>query len=542
MRSFIALLVSLSLSVPAAAWACGGFFCSSFNLVPIEQNAERILFLDVGDGTMTMVVGISYSGSPEDFSWVVPINGDPLLDENGDPLSVAPPQTLLLLEDATAVQVIPPPTKCSDLLAPGANRAVFGGAEASDLSDGGVEVEDLPQVGPYLPQVVSSDDPQALVTWLNDNGYLITPEMEPYVADYVAEGMKFLAMKMEPGAEVADISPIVIRTEGDTPTIPIELTSVAAEPEMGVLVFAAGQERFESSNYADVVVETDEVQADPRNGMTNYYPLLSWKVDTAGGRGVVTQFAGQADSVDTSLQNSWSWNPDYSAELDWIASTLAQYPYLTRMYTRMSGWEMTADPAFERSSGSDVSGTFDLSDRPAVEVCDTGSDDLVPCGETYCGVDAYCATTSAGDGCVCPPGSVARAINAPRSNNQGLLPTVVCQLSSFDLMSSVSSTDLQGVGTDPCASTSCGEYGDCVALNGFPTCQCDEGYAAVADFGGSLTCVQVGRTYGPEQLLWQSACSCTAARSEMAPGGGLVLLLFPWLARRRRVANGAGTR
>ena len=41
----------------------------------------------------------------------------------------------------------------------------------------------------------------------------------------------------------------------DQPMVPIVLTSVAAEPEMGVLVFVAANQRYEADNFENLVVD-----------------------------------------------------------------------------------------------------------------------------------------------------------------------------------------------------------------------------------------------------------------------------------------------
>ncbi|MCP4504179.1 MAG: DUF2330 domain-containing protein [Deltaproteobacteria bacterium] len=90
------------------------------------------------------------------------------------------------MDIATAPQIIPPPScwQTQD-----AGTVVFELDSPPDPAD--VGVEDLPQVGAFEPQVISPDDPAALENWLNENdSHIITPVMEPYVAQYVAEGYK----------------------------------------------------------------------------------------------------------------------------------------------------------------------------------------------------------------------------------------------------------------------------------------------------------------------------------------------------------------
>src|SRR5262245_8397177 len=92
--SFAAVgVATLALSTPARA--CGGFFCSQAQ--PVNQAAERIIFADNGDGTVTAVIQILYEGPSENFSWLLPISTVP----QGDDIAVASDLAFTRLQAAT---------------------------------------------------------------------------------------------------------------------------------------------------------------------------------------------------------------------------------------------------------------------------------------------------------------------------------------------------------------------------------------------------------------------------------------------------------
>jgi len=550
-RTLPALLTACALALalaPTAAQACGGFFCSSVNLLPVQQNAERILFEVNDDDTITTTVEIRYAGDPDAFSWVVPVTDVPI-DTGDGAMVLAPAQTLLLLDSATMPTIITPPTKCNGQ-AGGSfnNRATLGGAApmAEDSGAGGqgfdnpVDHVDLPHVGPFDPEVVSSDDPDALIAWLNDNDYLITPEMEPMVAEYVAQGLKFLCMKLLPESNVSDIAPVAFTTPGSEPMVPLTLTGVAAEPEMGVMAFIAAEERWQASTWSNLEIDVADVQADPRNGMSNYDALIAWQIDQAGGKAFVPQFADDLLGVNNQLEGSWSWDPQYDDARAYLTAVEAEHPYITRVYARASAWDMDIDPTFEATDLPDLDPTLDLSDRPAVEVCALAPDEdtRTPCGDSYCGEGASCAVTASGfDGCVCPAGEVARRVQGPRTMQRDTIDTIVCERVEFDMMASLGELDLGVEMGDVCAGTDCGEHGACVATNGFPTCTCDDGYAAVPNFeatDNSPTCSKATRVYGPDALLWAGACAGCSSTGGAPAAGLLALLLGPLAIRLRR--------
>ena len=538
---------------PAAATACGGLFCSNTNLQPVEQNAERILFEVNGDGTVSTTVEISYSGDPSEFAWVVPISDVPVLD-------LVPAETLSLLDDATAPQVINVPW-CgeewgyADDMGYGSGCASpFGCADSAMRSYASsddddyqneeepptVVVEDLPQVGPYDSQVVSADDPALLVEWLADNGFLLTEAMEPFIVQYAAQGSKFLAMKLAPGTDVADIAPLRMTYPGTTPAVPLVLTSVGAEPEMGVMVFIAGAQGWQSSNWTNLQVDPRGLRVDQWNGQNSYYPLVSYMVDQVGGRAFVTEAAGSSSAVADQVASRWANNStDYSGEIAWIDQLSDRHSYLTRMYTRISGWEMVQDPAFAPATEAlSVSNMIDMSSASCEDL------EYHPCGDTYCGEGAECATTAAGTvGCVCGPGTTARLIDEPIIGNRAALrPTITCQRTDFDLLGTAIA---DGPSVDACSEFSCGAGGSCVVVAGFPTCDCAAGGAAVVDAGGEgITCSEATETYPAESILPGAEVSQTASAFRRSPLGerpvqaGLAVLfgmmLAPMVMRRRR--------
>src|SRR5687768_7041404 len=77
------------------AQACGGFFCSQSQ--PVNQAAERIIFAQNGDGTVTAVIQILYEGPSENFSWLLPISSVP----QGDDIAVASDIAFARLQQAT---------------------------------------------------------------------------------------------------------------------------------------------------------------------------------------------------------------------------------------------------------------------------------------------------------------------------------------------------------------------------------------------------------------------------------------------------------
>jgi hypothetical protein len=370
--------------LPAAALACGGFFC---NTAPVDQQAERIIFVQEDSNIVTSYVEIAYQGEPEGFAWVVPVPSVPALDVwHGGAFNALD----LLTEPQFDI-----PWGC---FAEAGADADADGAPNDDRGE--VEVLDQRRVGPFDTATIESDDPRALVEWLRLNEYRITPAMEPFIAMYTREGLKFLAMKLAPGEGTDAIQPIKMTYNAISPMVPLRLTSVAAQLEMGVKVWVLGTSRYGAAGLPDVVIDDADLRFDPNTWQTNYLALVARKVDGNGGKGFITEFAGQtaplAQQVRDSFVPEWAGQEAVDAR-DALAELLASRPYVTRLYTRLSPEEMDHDPAFVAVGGGDVSNRHAIPAPADADVCGgPAAEDVDACDFAACGAGGACAAVDRG--------------------------------------------------------------------------------------------------------------------------------------------------
>jgi hypothetical protein len=336
------LVAGLTLTV-AILWArpaqaCGGLFCQNS---PVDQNAERIIFTDNGDGTVTAIIQIQYTGFAPDFSWILPMPSAISAEDLAVPETGM--QAFLELEQLTNVQIIPPPVPetCSSI-----EFEMMALAEPAE--EAGVEVFASGEVGPFGFDVVGSEDPTAMIMWLRDNEYLVTEEMEPLIQVYVEEEFVFLAMKLLPDQGVQDIQPIQVTYESEKPMIPLRLTAVAANPDMAVLTWFFANEQAVPVNYAHMEIPDEDLRFFWPFGGNNYRQLIGQKANQFNGKAFLTEYAGPSN------------NFGFSDPL--LNDLTARHPYLTRLNTVISPEEMTLDPIFEYDgSRTDVSNVRDLS-------------------------------------------------------------------------------------------------------------------------------------------------------------------------------------
>ncbi|MFK7992655.1 MAG: DUF2330 domain-containing protein [Granulosicoccus sp.] len=311
------LCLSLTmLSIPSQVRACGGFFCTT---VPINQAAEQIVFRQEGN-EVTAMVRILYSGNAEDFSWVVPVPDTPQI-------SLGANVTFNELDFATRPQFILQTNgrvcaKDEFIALPVASPLV----DAADSEDGGVTIEEELSLGPFDIDIVSSDNADDMSIWLQDNGYAIGDRGQELLEPYILAGMKFVALKLQSGEASGSIQPLIMRYPSEKPMVPIRLTAIAAEEDMGVLVWVVNDARAVPENYEHVTPNYTKLNwySGSFNAYSSYQTLITDAMNEAGGQGFATDYAGSiTDSIHGSLTGA-AIVEDNLAQLDTIGDD-AQY-------------------------------------------------------------------------------------------------------------------------------------------------------------------------------------------------------------------------
>jgi hypothetical protein len=304
-RVALALAVASGCAIalaPAHARACGGLFCNASS--PVNQAAERILFAENGDGTVTAVIEIQYQGPAEKFSWVLPVPGVPDVD-------VSSVSAFDRLQQATNPQYTLNTTRedCGGvfdgLLGGGADAASGRGAsDAKAGADTGVMVLAQGTVGPFVYEAIRvdpqlSDPADVALEWLMDNGYDVGELGPEVLRPYLADGLNLLAFKLEKTADAGSIRPIMITYETERPFIPIRPTAVAANDDMGIMVWVVSEARAVPGNYK--ALELNEALINWLSPMSTYDDVVTAAADEAAGQGFVTEFARDGGMLDETI-------------------------------------------------------------------------------------------------------------------------------------------------------------------------------------------------------------------------------------------------
>jgi MYXO-CTERM domain-containing protein len=278
------------LGVASPARACGGFWCSQS--APVNQTGEEIIFAANPDGTVTCVIQISYTGPSQHFAWLLPVAGVPKV-------SVSSNIALQRLGQATEPQYVLErhvDGQCDQsrnypTAGAGGSASGFLGVDAGVAP---VQVLDQGSVGPY-DYVTISVDPKlaspadAAINWLTGEGYDVVGISSSVLGPYLADGQNIIAFRLTKGIETGSIRPVVLTYPGDHPSIPIRPTAVAAQDDMGVLVWVLSEHQAVPQNYRSLIL--NEALINWFNPLSNYNNVVTAAANEAGGQGFVTELA-----------------------------------------------------------------------------------------------------------------------------------------------------------------------------------------------------------------------------------------------------------
>jgi len=274
----------------STAEACGCFVPPD-PTVPIVQAGERILF-GQQNGIVTAHIQVQYSGAAEEFGWLLPMPSIPDMTLGTDELFaqlIAQTQPTYRLDRQYVGDCPFDPLQNGGGFGPSSSGDSAGGAEGGDANGTPLVLRD--SVGPYDFAVLRADAKQPMLDWLDDNGFFVPGGTEDVVDAYIQPGAYFLALKLLKGNDVGDLQPVVLTYQSDLPMIPIILTSVAADPNMGVQVWVAGEDRAIPRNYHHTKI--NDAALDWNKAGANYVDVVTNAVDEIEGHhSFVTEYAG----------------------------------------------------------------------------------------------------------------------------------------------------------------------------------------------------------------------------------------------------------
>jgi len=143
----------------------------------------------------------------------------------------------------------------------------------------GTTVEEEFDLGEYTAFVLSAEDGEGLWAWLNDNGFRADVDTAAELAEHVAAGSWFLALKVDLGRAPREgefLSPLQMGYYAETLGLPIKLgaaSSVGVQDLVAIVLAADDEGRWGISNYPGFDAPGAEcmVELDPGRSFYDWY-------------------------------------------------------------------------------------------------------------------------------------------------------------------------------------------------------------------------------------------------------------------------------
>lgn len=245
------------------AFACGGCFHGVDEANPSVVTGHRMA-LAVSPTRTVLWDQVEYAGDPAEFAWVLPVSETAHVEAADDAFFEA-------LEAVTSTRVMSRIITCNGQsiqqqeFSGGCGSGSPGTATPTAAADEeqqqgavrGVTVLHEGTVGPYETATIKSGDPMALRTWLTTNGYAIPADIDPVIDAYVAEGAAFIALRLQPGVGVRQMTPVRVVTPGASPILPLRMVAAGTGASVSIVLYVIGEGRYRAA----LRPEADEILA-----------------------------------------------------------------------------------------------------------------------------------------------------------------------------------------------------------------------------------------------------------------------------------------
>jgi hypothetical protein len=321
--SCAAVLLGVLVGLSSPAYGDGGFF-PPVGVEDPTSPSQRALIIHDG-ATQTLIVQTQLSAQAEGYAWVVPVPANP---------SSFTTRSELIFEELRErtqprIYIVEPHGSGGGL------GCDCSSSRSSDMGTAGAAVhvwQEL-QVGPYDIAVVSSPDPNALIDWLNTNGYTFPPTAVDIVDWYVQKSWCFVAVRLSVQAPATGgLKPLEIVFDTAEIVYPMRISSLSSDAECEVRLYMLADHRTEC-------VELPTRELNPHKGPV--YPTYGYDdILFPQARGsFIVEYAGWIAPADV------SGTP--------LEPLISKTYFLTRMTTVLTPQEMDGDFTFVAAAADD---------------------------------------------------------------------------------------------------------------------------------------------------------------------------------------------
>ncbi len=251
--------IGLTIAISTTAQAFCGFYVARADTSLFNQASQVVL---VRDGNRTVItMANDFQGHVRDFAVVIPV---PTFIER-EQINVADNALIEHLDAYTAPRLVEyhDPDPC--VRYEQREMAMSSGSPASKVFEDdmdrdralGVTIEASYSVGEYDILILSAEESNGLITWLDENDYNIPPGAGRVVDSYLKQDMRFFVARvnLEEQASLGytNLRPLQIAFESNRFMLPIRLGTLNASGKQELYVYALTRSgRVETTNYRTV--------------------------------------------------------------------------------------------------------------------------------------------------------------------------------------------------------------------------------------------------------------------------------------------------
>lgn len=262
-----AVLTTATFMMSSGAQAFCGFYVSKAGADLFNQASKVVLARSEGRTVITMAN--DFQGDMKEFAIVTPV---PTVLEEGQ-VNITENRIIDHLDSYTAPRLVEyfDPNPCENRLYMLKSMGAAGGmAEMAMLEDAppapqdlGVTIEAEYTVGEYDIVILSAEQNDGLLTYLNQQGYKLPAGAKDILGSYIKQDMKFFLAKVNLEEQAKSgytyLRPIQVAFESEKFALPIRLGTLNAKGDQDLVLYTLTQNgRVESTNYRTVKIPTGQ--------------------------------------------------------------------------------------------------------------------------------------------------------------------------------------------------------------------------------------------------------------------------------------------
>jgi len=367
MRLLVTILTAcLTIGTSATAQAFCGFYVAKADTSLFNRASQVVL---VRDGKRTVItMANDFEGDVEDFAVVVPV---PTFIERGQ-INVGDKAVIDHLDAYTSPRLVeyfdPDPCMVYRRLEMSQDMAAMPSSKAAmerEARSQGVTIEASYTVGEYDILILSAEESDGLIRWLNDNGYRIPRGADKVVGSYLKQDMRFFVAKVnleeQKKSGYSYLRPLQVAYESNKFMLPIRLGTLNAKQQQDLYVYALTRSgRVETTNYRTVKLPSNmEIPAFVKTDFADFYrDMFARQTQVENNRGVFLEYAWDMSWCDPCAADPLSTRELRSLGVFWLAdpSSLqktmppgAQNVFVTRLHVRYDREHFPEDLVFQET-------------------------------------------------------------------------------------------------------------------------------------------------------------------------------------------------